>query len=44
MQNLHVSRRPLPVPGMMVSEVCKDCGLRYCGGNNTLTYVSMILL
>ena len=30
--------------GMMVSEVCKDCGLRYCGGNNTLTYVSMILL
>ena len=29
---------------MIVSELCKDCGLRYCGGNNSLTYVSMILL
>lgn len=35
---------PMEAYGMMVSDVCKSCGLHYCGANSTVTYVSMILL
>lgn len=35
---------PMGAYGMMVSDVCRACGLHYCGGSGTVTYVSMILI